>query len=203
MQPRPRQNPSAAPVRGGKRQREWTPPPQRGESKGKADRKGAKEEEGKGKSEAKKPIDGKLGEVLVLQENNSGWLDEAYLHALQPLAVHRAELSPNLTAQFAAPLTTKRLRALTDHACPHRSPASETATGVGRPLPEPHHDSDISEDSRQISDPDTEPVVPLGLPLKRTPSSPVTHPKPTEPTSVARAPAKYFLEICAGHIAPL
>ena len=49
LQPRPRQSPSAAPVRGGKRQREWTPPPQRGESKGKGDRRGAEKEEGKGK----------------------------------------------------------------------------------------------------------------------------------------------------------
>ena len=48
LQPRPRQSPSAAPVRGGKRQREWTPPPQRGESKGKGDRGGAEKEEGKG-----------------------------------------------------------------------------------------------------------------------------------------------------------
>ena len=52
MQPRPRQRPSAALVRGGKRQREWTPPPQRGESKRKDDRKGVKEE-GKGKGEGK------------------------------------------------------------------------------------------------------------------------------------------------------
>ena len=69
MQPRPRQRRSAALVRGGKRQREWTPPPQRGESKRKGDRKGVKEE-GKGKGEGKKLVE-KLGEVLVLRKDSS------------------------------------------------------------------------------------------------------------------------------------
>ena len=53
LQPRPGPNPSAAPMKGGKGQRERTPPPQGKTSKGKCDRKGDKKEEGEGKSEGK------------------------------------------------------------------------------------------------------------------------------------------------------
>ena len=53
LQPRPRPSSAAAPMKGGKGQRERTPPPQRRESKGKSDRKGDKKGEGEGKSEGK------------------------------------------------------------------------------------------------------------------------------------------------------
>ena len=46
-------------------------------------------------------------------------------------------------------------------------------------------------------------MFPSCLPLVLAPSLSVTRSKPTEPISLARAPAKYFLEICAGYTTSL
>ena len=46
-------------------------------------------------------------------------------------------------------------------------------------------------------------MIPLDLPLEPTPSLSATQSKLSEPITVPRAPRKYFLEICAGHSAPL
>ena len=156
LQPRPRQSPSAAPVRGGKRQREWTPPPQRGESKGKGDRIGAKNEEDKGK-----------GNSWFMESWEESWFLEKTPPDEQTKPVcmrHNLSQCTSQKCTFAhccpVSISDGAMCGSTDHkaiACPHRSrkiptkgqlPASESSSGVGEPLPEPHHDSGIPN-SRQ------------------------------------------------------
>ena len=107
----------------------------------------------------------------------------------------------------------------TDHKaimCPHRSrrvsalgqlPAPETATSVGGPLPKPHYVSAITEGCKQHSRPAkaqrTDPTISLDLPSGPTSPFSVTQSKLSASVSDARAPAKYFFDICAGRSAPL
>ena len=66
-----------------------------------------------------------------------------------------------------------------------------------------HHDGGVTEECRKISNVDTDPMTPFHLPLEPTPSLSATQSKLSEPATVARAPGKHFLQICAGHSAPL
>ena len=154
LQPRPKQSPSAAPVKGGRRQREWTPPPLRGEPKGTG-----KELRRRRQGEGKKQV-GESWEKSWFSEKTApdGQTRPICMrHNLSQCTVPKCTFAHCCPVQCAAPQTRKSI------ACPHRSfkvstweqlPAYEMATSVGRPLPEPHHDSGIAEYSRQISDPD-------------------------------------------------
>ena len=73
----------------------------------------------------------------------------------------------------------KRSRVLTAHA------ESDTATGVGGPLPELHHDDDIADECKRPSYPVSDPSVPLNLPSGPKSPLPVTQSKPAELVTVA------------------
>ena len=94
--------------------------------------------------------------------------------------------------QCAAPQTTQRSRVLTDHA--KSPPGDSSQRRKRRPTSEGRCPSHITEECKQRSSPTTDPTIPLDLPLGPTPPLSAT---------VARAPAKYFLDICAGRSAPL
>ena len=83
LQPRPRTSSPVAPMKGGKGQRERTPPPQRRESKRKSDRKEDKK---------RSTLDGVLRQILVYARDRSGRPHEAHLHSPQFITVHLAKM---------------------------------------------------------------------------------------------------------------
>ena len=207
LQPRPRQNPSAAPVRGRKGS-EIGPHRHKAENR---------KERATGKELRKKKAKAKVKEKNKWMENwEKSWFSEKTTPDGQtkPICMRYNLLQctvPKCTFAHCCPVPESdgSMCGSTDHtaiACPHRSrevstwgqlPVSGMATGVWRPLPKPHHDSGSPEKSRQTSDPDTDPLCPS---LELTPSLSVTQSKPTEPTAVAQAPAKYFFRgLCWPH----
>ena len=74
-------------------------------------------------------------------------------------------------------------------------------------LGKPHYVSAVTEESKQQScparDQRTNPMISLDMPSRPTTPLSVTESKPSAVITDARAPARYFFDICAGRSAPL
>ena len=133
---------------------------------------------------------------LFTQKTSSDVQSELY--APQCIAVHLAENALSFTAALsrkcAAPQTTKRSRDLTVRA--------ESLPGDSQRRKRRAITKECKQQSRPAKTQRTDPTISLDPPSGPTSPLSVTESKPSAPITDARAPARYFLDFCAGRNAP-